>query len=265
MTLRIAEVAERTGVPATTLRYYEDIGLLAPAQRSGNGYRSYSERDVERLRFITRAKQLDISLDDLRELVTAWDGEDCEGVQGRMAEVVSARLREAQDRLVELVELTGQLQAAVARLATPPRAGACDDGCACSTAHEAGTAAVVSLTDGVARTPVPVTITAAPLAAPPTACTLDPGAMRGRIDDWQAVLAHGTSRTPIPGGSAITFDTDPNLAADLARLVAAEHACCSFFDFTIAVTEDGMRFEVRAPEAAQDLLATVFGPAGAAV
>jgi hypothetical protein len=55
-----------------------------------------------------------------------------------MAEVVSTRLEEAQERLVELVELTGQLQSAVARLTAPPRWGACDDGCACSTAHEAG-------------------------------------------------------------------------------------------------------------------------------
>jgi DNA-binding transcriptional MerR regulator len=264
-TLRIADVAERTGVPATTLRYYEDIGLLAPARRSGNGYRSYSERDVERLTFITRAKQLDISLDDLRELVTAWDGEDCEGVQERMARVVSTRLREARERLAELVELTGQLQSAAARLASPPRSGACDDGCACSTAHEASSAAVVPLAPARTGTPIPLTITTAPLPAPPTACTLDPGAMRGRLGDWQAVLARGTSRSPIPGGSAITFDTDPELAADLARLVAAEHACCSFFDFTISVTEAGLRFEVRAPDEAHDLLATVFGPVGAAV
>ena len=138
-TLRIAEVAERTGVPATTLRYYEDIGLLAPAGRTPNGYRAYSEQDVERLRFITGAKQLDISLDDLRDLVTVWDGEDCGDVQERMAEVVSTRLVEAQQRLVDLVELTAQLQSAAARLATtPPRhGGRCDDGCACTTAHAA--------------------------------------------------------------------------------------------------------------------------------
>ena len=261
MTLRIAEVAERTGLPATTLRYYEDIGLLAPAERSGNGYRAYSARDVERLRFITRAKQLDISLDDLRELVTAWDGEDCEGVQERMAAVVSARLREARDRLVELVELTGQLESAVARLSSPPRPGACDDGCACSTAHEAVGPATLARTDGVARTALPLTDTTPP-PAPALECTLDPGAMRGRIGDWQAVLARATGRSPIPGGSAITFDTDPELAADLARLAAAEHACCSFFDFTVSVTGDGMRLEVRAPGEAHDLLSAVFGPVG---
>jgi DNA-binding transcriptional MerR regulator len=267
-TLRIAEVAERTGVPATTLRYYEDIGLLAPAERSGNGYRAYSERDVERLRFITRAKQLDISLDDLRELVTAWDGENCEGVQGRMAEVVSARLREAQDRLAELVELTGALRSAVARLSSPPQPGACDDGCACSTAHQAGGPAMLPLTDGAARTALPLTTVAAPppapSSAPPLECTLDPGATRRRIGDWQAVLARGTSRSPVPGGWAVTFDADPQLAADLARLVAAEHACCSFLDFAISVTGDGMRFEVRAPGEARDLLSAVFGPVGQA-
>jgi DNA-binding transcriptional MerR regulator len=260
--MRIAEVAELTGVPATTLRYYEDIGLLAPAGRSGNGYRAYSERDVERLRFVTRAKQLDISLDDLRELVTAWDGEDCDGVQGRMAEVVSARLREAQDRLAELVALTGQLQSAAARLASPSRPGACDDGCACSTAHAAGGPSTLRLTDGVPRTALPVTTPAATPPAPPLECTLDTGAMRGRIGDWQAVLARGTGRCPIPGGSAITFETDPELAADLGRLIAAENACCGFFDFTLSVTGDGMRFEVRAPVEAHDLLSAVFGPVG---
>ena len=60
-TMRIAEVAERTGVQVTTLRYYEEIRLLAPAGRSGNGYREYADRDLERLAFITRAKRLDIS------------------------------------------------------------------------------------------------------------------------------------------------------------------------------------------------------------
>ena len=261
-TLRIAEVADRTGVPATTLRYYEDIGLLAPAGRSGNGYRAYSERDVERLTFITRAKRLDLSLDDLRELVTAWDGEDCEGVQERMAGVVSTRLHEAQVHLAELVQLTGQLQSAVARLTTPPRPGPCDDGCACSTAHEPGAPSAASVPDASPRKPVPVTITTAPLTAPPMECTLDPNAMRGRIGDWQAVLARATSRDPIPGGSVITFDTDPDLLADLARLVAEEHSCCSFFDFTLSVTGDGTRFEVRAPDEAHDMLTTVFGPAG---
>ena len=76
--LRIAEVSERTGIPASTLRYYDEIGLLPATARRPNGYRAYSGRDVERLRFLTRAKRLDLSLDDLRvlaaEVITAIFG-----------------------------------------------------------------------------------------------------------------------------------------------------------------------------------------------
>ena len=133
---RIAEVAHQTGVPTTTLRYYEDIGLLAKAERASNGYRFYTERDVERVRFITRAKQLHITLDELRELVTAWDGDDCESVQFGMASVVNERLRETQQRVAELLELADQLQLAAERLSQSPTAGGCSDGCACSTAAQ---------------------------------------------------------------------------------------------------------------------------------
>lgn len=133
---RIAEVAHQTGVPTTTLRYYEDIGLLARAERAANGYRYYSPRDVERVTFITRAKQLHITLDELRDLVTAWDGDDCQTVQFRMAGVVDDRLRETQLRIAELLELADQLQLAAERLSASPTAGGCSDGCACSTASQ---------------------------------------------------------------------------------------------------------------------------------
>ena len=132
--LRIAQVSHQTGIPTTTLRYYEDIGLLAPAERAFNGYRVYTDRDVERLKFITRAKHLHISLDELRELVAAWDGDDCTTVQFRMADVVASRLRETQARLAELLELADHLQSASERLAQTPTEGGCNDECACTTA-----------------------------------------------------------------------------------------------------------------------------------
>src|SRR5215217_5326382 len=100
-TLRIAEVARRTGVPATTLRYYEQIGLM-PARRSQNGYRAYQEADLERLAFINRARKLDIGLHELVELVDVWATEDCAQVAHRMAEAVATRLRETDDRISDL-------------------------------------------------------------------------------------------------------------------------------------------------------------------
>lgn len=52
MSLSITDVARRTGVPTSTLRYYDRIGLLASAGRADNGYRQYDERTLDRLRFI---------------------------------------------------------------------------------------------------------------------------------------------------------------------------------------------------------------------
>jgi DNA-binding transcriptional MerR regulator len=265
-TFRIAEVAERTGVPATTLRYYEDIGLLAPAGRKPNGYRAYSERDVERLRFITRAKQLDLTLDDLRDLVTAWDAENCGDVQDRMARVVTDRLEQTQTRLADLMALAAQLQAAAARLATAEKhAGPCSDGCACATAaSHAGAAPAEPTFVPLTRRPadVPAGAAAAVGAGELVGCTLDAGRMKGRVEDWQALLSRAVGREPIPGGTALVFDHDAGLTVELARLAAAEHGCCSFFDFTLALTGEGLRLEVRGPAEAHEVIAAIFGPVG---
>ncbi|MBT2531106.1 MerR family transcriptional regulator [Arthrobacter sp. ISL-48] len=119
-TLRISEVAARTGVPATTLRYYEDIGLIGPAVRSANGYRTYDERDLERLAVITRAKKLDISLEDVRDLVAAWESDECGTVQHRLSGIVATRLRETRESIAELTGLADQLEQARARLTGKP-------------------------------------------------------------------------------------------------------------------------------------------------
>lgn len=230
-TYRIGEVAERTGVPATTLRYYEDIGLITTS-RSDNGYRAYGERDLTRLRFIHRARQLNLGLDDLRELVGIWDGDDCSSVQHRMAEVVAGGLRQTQQQSAETTALAAQLQRVAARLAEAPAAGPCGADCPCMA-------------------------TVAPL--PALTCTLDPDAMPGRVQDWQRVLASATSRRVIDGGVALTFPSEPSLAGELAALAAAEHACCSFLAFTLQISADGTELQVRTPPEAAELVTALFG------
>jgi DNA-binding transcriptional MerR regulator len=67
--LLIGDVAERTGMSAPTIRYYENIGLLAAPPRSATGYRRYSDTTVEELRFIKKAQGLGFSLDEIREIL----------------------------------------------------------------------------------------------------------------------------------------------------------------------------------------------------
>ncbi len=70
--LNIGSVAEGAGLPAKTIRYYESIGLIQPAGRRANGYRSYSETDMRTLAFIKRARSLGFSVEEVRELLDLW-------------------------------------------------------------------------------------------------------------------------------------------------------------------------------------------------
>lgn len=70
--LNIGSVAEAAGMPRKTIRYYESIGLIAPAGRRANGYRSYSDADMRTLAFIKRARGLGFSVEEVRELLDLW-------------------------------------------------------------------------------------------------------------------------------------------------------------------------------------------------
>ena len=72
--LRIGELAERTGVTPRTIRYYEEIGLLARGERRKGSHRAYDEADVERVLELTQLRDLlNLSLDELKQLVEAED------------------------------------------------------------------------------------------------------------------------------------------------------------------------------------------------
>jgi MerR family transcriptional regulator, repressor of the yfmOP operon len=74
MTLRIGEIAERSGVTPRTIRYYEELGLLPRSEREQGKHRVYSDSDVERISELTRLRDLlGLSLDELRSMITAED------------------------------------------------------------------------------------------------------------------------------------------------------------------------------------------------
>ncbi len=68
----IGEAAKASGVSAKMVRYYESIGLVPEAVRTGSGYRSYGPSEVETLRFIRRARDLGLSMDRIKLLVGLW-------------------------------------------------------------------------------------------------------------------------------------------------------------------------------------------------
>lgn len=66
--MMIKEVVEQTGLSRHTIRFYEKEKLIAPPERSGNGYRHYGKDIVQQLRLITRAKMLGFTLKEIKEL-----------------------------------------------------------------------------------------------------------------------------------------------------------------------------------------------------
>lgn len=72
MTMTIGEASTKSGVPAKTIRYYEQTGLIGQAGRGPNLYRTYSDTDVAMLRFVGRARRLGFSIEDLKSLIALY-------------------------------------------------------------------------------------------------------------------------------------------------------------------------------------------------
>ena len=109
--MNIGAVAERSGIPPKTIRYYEDIGLVCP-QRSGNGYRAFRDSDLHKLTFLGRARALGFSIEDCRTLLSLYEDETRESAQVKSIaeehlsaiDAKIAQLRNLRDTLSHLVD-----------------------------------------------------------------------------------------------------------------------------------------------------------------
>ena len=135
-TLTIGALARATGVPAKTIRYYEQAGVLPTTRRSPSGYRQYSQRDVHRLLFIRRARGLGLSLQDLKALTAELDNGSCGSVRPQMLDLVRLQLDTVQQQMAEFQLLQRQLEQVVHRLQTAPPSDPAD-GCQCLDLHAA--------------------------------------------------------------------------------------------------------------------------------
>lgn len=73
--MNIGDAARATGLPAKTIRYYEEIGLVTPA-RDENGYRRFNDNDQHKLGFIGRARSLGFTIEDCRALLALYQDKD---------------------------------------------------------------------------------------------------------------------------------------------------------------------------------------------
>lgn len=101
--MNIGRAAEESGVTPKTIRYYESIGLIQPAERRANNYRDYSEVDVETLRFIQRGRSLGFSMKEIADLLALW--RDKKRASHQVKSVAERHIVDIDRRMAELAAM----------------------------------------------------------------------------------------------------------------------------------------------------------------
>ncbi len=102
--MNISQAARSSGLPAKTIRYYEDIGLVTPT-RGQNGYREFSGQEVDILTFLGRARSLGFSIEECRALLSLYQD------RGRASADVKSLAQEHLDRIDRKIDGLQQMQA----------------------------------------------------------------------------------------------------------------------------------------------------------
>jgi DNA-binding transcriptional MerR regulator len=129
--VRISELAERVGVPTSTVRYYERIGLLGSPARTNSGYRDYGDDSATLLLFVHRARKMGLSCDQVAELLPVWSGTNCRATQRRVRNLIDDKQAEIAMRIAELRDFAASLEEVRATLdaSSPPEACRTDLSC----------------------------------------------------------------------------------------------------------------------------------------
>jgi DNA-binding transcriptional MerR regulator len=123
--VRISELAASAGVPTSTVRYYERVGLLTLPARTSSGYRDYGEDAAANLLFITRARRMGLSCGQITDLIPVWAGTNCGAAQERVTRLIDEKQTEIAERIAELEEFAAQLDTVRAALEAEPSTQAC--------------------------------------------------------------------------------------------------------------------------------------------
>lgn len=107
--MNIGQAAEKTGLSAKTIRYYEDISLVVPARQPGNGYRIYSQADIEELAFLQHARAVGFSLDECRTLLDLYRNPQRQS--GHVKQLVLDKIAHLDQQMASLMTMQTALSA----------------------------------------------------------------------------------------------------------------------------------------------------------
>lgn len=110
--MNIGDVARASGLPAKTIRYYEEIGLVRPA-RGANGYRDFGEAEAHKLAFLARARSLGFTIEECRALLSLYD--DRRRASADVKALAQDHLDRIDRKITELAGLRRALGQLVAR------------------------------------------------------------------------------------------------------------------------------------------------------
>jgi len=105
--MNIGQAAKASGVSAKMIRYYEQTGLIPPADRTASGYRDYSDTDVHMLGFIRRARDLGFSVAEIGDLLGLWRDETRQSAE--VKRLAQAHVRELERKIKDLQDMAQTL------------------------------------------------------------------------------------------------------------------------------------------------------------
>ncbi|MGH9124566.1 MAG: MerR family transcriptional regulator [Acidimicrobiales bacterium] len=219
--MSISEVAARSGMPVSTVRYYERIELVRPQGRAGNNYRQYDPSAVDCLVFIANAKALGLSLAEIRGLLDAWATGDCGPLASRLQACLSNRVAQLRRRIEGDRRTERRVRALLRSVGRGVPAGKCrpDCGCELGQVEDRG--------------------------QPPIACTLDDGDLHLRRAEWRRLLASARTVERTTDWLRAEYEDAAAIVAEVSRLCAAEVACCSFLEFDLEIGHGALVLTIR--------------------
>jgi DNA-binding transcriptional MerR regulator len=129
--VRISELADHVGVPTSTVRYYERIGLVSMPARTASGYRDYDDAAAARLLFITRARRMGLTCEQIAEVLPIWDGVNCGAAHQQVTRLIEEKRAEIAARIRELERFAAQLEDVGQMLDESPPPAACRPDLSC--------------------------------------------------------------------------------------------------------------------------------------